>query len=359
MSEFIDRRRRDANANSDSATIRLLIVDDDANYRAWLSRMARRLGYDVSLAVDGADALVQLAESPFDVAVIDLDMPRVTGLEVISGLRSHDVAKTVYAIMLTGHTETETKLQALDAGFDDFMSKSSSEAELIAKLTAARRVAARQRTLDHTIRELYGMATRDALTGIFNRRFFLAEVDRMLARGTKMSVVLFDLDFFKQVNDTFGHSAGDQVLRDVGSIFLGSTRPEDLVARYGGDEFVMVVTDLDVPEVEVVAGRLCAAIAALQWSAGDQVFSIGVTTGFAAAHLLEQATIQNLLDAADRDLYKNKWIHRNPDVRPELYEYPRKDGASDVVLTVPTQVEVTEPEPRPLRADILRARPRV
>jgi diguanylate cyclase (GGDEF)-like protein len=204
------------------------------------------------------------------------------------------------------------------------------------------------------------MATRDELTGIFYRRFFAGEMERMLAGGTKVSVVLFDLDGFKQVNDTFGHAAGDQVLRDVGAIFLRNTRPEDLVARYGGDEFVMVVTNLDVPEVEVVAARLSTAIAELQWSAGDQVFSVGVTTGFAAAHLLEKATIQNLLEVADRDLYKNKWIRRNPDARPELYEYPSQEGATDVVLTVPRHAEVVpDREPHSPPADALRIRPQV
>jgi diguanylate cyclase (GGDEF)-like protein len=121
-----------------------------------------------------------------------------------------------------------------------------------------------------------------------------------------VSVVLFDLDEFKHINDTYGHLAGDSVLRDVGALFLRSTRPQDLIARYGGDEFVLVVQGLFPHEARQIAARLQREIGALRWAVGERSFTIRVTTGFAASHHLPNPEVPRLLQAADRDLYRNK-----------------------------------------------------
>jgi diguanylate cyclase (GGDEF)-like protein len=354
-----ERRRTNSTIATDGETIRFLMADDDDHYRAFVLALARRLGFECTAAVDGADAVAKLAAGAFDVAVIDCEMPRMDGLDVIRRLREDEAAKSVYAVMLTGRPEMATKVAALDAGFDDFMSKTATDAELVAKLRAIHRVALRQRSLDHTIRDLYGIAMRDELTAVFNRRFFVAETDRMLVRGARISVILFDLDGFKHVNDTYGHLAGDQILRDLGAMFLRSTRPEDLVARYGGDEFVMVVSELGIAEIEALIKRLTETVAAMQWTAGVETFGIGITAGFASAGLLDPPTIYALLDAADRDLYKNKWIRRNPDARPELYEYPRHESGADVVLAVTVEREIEKVESVPASRTDARVQPRV
>jgi two-component system cell cycle response regulator len=235
--------------------------------------------------------------------------------------------------MLTGLEDQETKLLALDAGFDDFVTKAVPEPELVAKLTAGRRIAARQRTMDVAVRELYGLATRDELTGVFNRRFFVAETERLLAEGTAVNVVLFDLDEFKAVNDTYGHLAGDRVLHDVGALFNRTTRPEDIVARLGGDEFVVAIPHLEAAAIEPIATRLIAAVQEMEWMAGEQRFRISASIGVASSRLLEMPDLARLFDAADRDLYKNKWIRKHPEQRPELYVYP--ESARDVPLLLP------------------------
>lgn len=325
-----DRRRPTPPGEAES--LRLLVVDDDENYAAWLAAMTRRMGFAVDVAPDGEAALALLAAKPFEVAVIDQEMPRLTGLELIQRIRSQDLTRTLFTIMLTGRGGMETKLNALAAGFDDFLSKSSPEVEIVAKLVVARRIAARQRSLDATVRELYGLATRDELTGVFNRRFFIAETERLLAARCIVNVVLFDLDEFKNVNDTYGHLAGDRVLRDVGALFHRHTRPQDLIARYGGDEFVLVVPHVMPDEIERITERLSADVRELRWSTGDQPFSLEVTVGMASSRLLAEPTVAQLLDAADRDLYKNKWLRRNPTKRPELYAYPARDRPIDLMI---------------------------
>jgi diguanylate cyclase (GGDEF)-like protein len=224
--------------------------------------------------------------------------------------------------MLTAQDDLDTKITALRAGFDDFIMKSTPEAEIVAKIGAARRLIVRQRRLDTTVRELYGLATRDELTGLFNRRYFFSEADRLLAEGIVVNLVLFDLDRFKEVNDTYGHLGGDRILRDVGGLFLSRTRHEDIIARYGGDEFVLLVASAALKEVEQLANRLAREVARLEWQFDDEVVRIGVTLGVASSALLDRPTISQLINAGDRDLYKNKWVRRHPELDPALYEYP-------------------------------------
>jgi diguanylate cyclase (GGDEF)-like protein len=325
----LERRR---SPQEKEAAIRLLIVDDDREYCAWLAAQTRRIGFEIGIAYDGIEALEQLARKSFDLAVIDQEMPRLTGLELIERIRDQESTQTIYALMLTGRAGMDTKLSALGAGFDDFLSKSAPPAELVAKLIAARRIAARQRNLDATVRELYGLATRDELTGVFNRRFFVAEAERLLAARCIVNIVLFDLDNFKQVNDTYGHLTGDTVLRDIGALFHRHTRPEDLIARFGGDEFVMVVPHLTFAEIERITERLTSEVRALSWTVDGKSFSINATSGIASSRALAQPTLAALLETADRYLYRNKTQTRNPADRASQYDFSESD---DLTLRKP------------------------
>jgi two-component system cell cycle response regulator len=292
--------------------LRALIVEDDPDYRTYVSALLKRVGFSTDSAGDGEAALDRLLQTRYDVVVIDQEMPRMTGVELVTLIRAAAETRGIYAVMLTGTDGVAAKLTALDAGFDDFLTKGFSEAEIVAKLVAARRLAVRQRTLDVEVRELYRLAMRDELTGLFNRRFFLEEAGRLLALARRVSVVLFDLDDFKRINDTFGHVAGDAVLRDIGALFQRHTRPEDLIARYGGDEFVMIVADLDPPQVGQIAARLAEQIGELRWAIGNQGLSIRATIGFASSDGLPDRSVPLLLQAADRTLYRNKWMRGTP-----------------------------------------------
>lgn len=314
--------RRQIPSSEHLEPLRILLVDDDADYRAYIAALTRRLGFWVDTADDGQAGLDRLRQGTYDMAIIDQDMPRLNGISTVAALRASEATRTLYTVMLTSHDDIETKLAALDAGFDDFLPKKSSEREIVAKLTAGRRLAARQRTMDDAIRDLYGLATRDDLTGAFNRRFFISETERLLAEGVAVSVVLVDLDGFKNINDTFGHLAGDQVLRDVATTLHMQTRAEDVVARFGGDEFVIAVPHSEIEVIEKICNRLSHAIGDMRWSANGQTFSVGVSSGIASSRLLEAPTLLQLMAAADRDMYKNKWLRKHPELRPELYEYP-------------------------------------
>lgn len=305
-------------------------MDDDADYRAYIAAMTRRIGFVVDVAPDGQAALEAAADGTFDAAVIDHEMPRLNGIDVIARLRASDRTRGIYAVMLSAHEELDTKISALTAGFDDFIAKSSAETEIMARLSSAHRVAARQRTMDVTIRELYGLATCDELTGLFNRRFFTSEVERMLDERVPLSVIMFDVDGFKQLNDTYGHLAGDHALRDIGALFHRNTRPEDIVARLGGDEFAMAIPHLEVHDIEKFAQRLASDVESLSWTFDGASFRLGISTGIASTRLLPKPTLAGLLDVADRDMYKNKWLRKHPApqsrvvMRPAAGELPEK-----------------------------------
>jgi len=327
-------RRRRSDGESDQPTYRALVADDDENYLAWIGHVARRFGFTVTACSDGAETIDVIAHGEvFDIAIIDCEMPRGNGFQVIEALRNSPATRDTYAVMLTGKEEVETKVRALENGFDDFLGKSATDLEIAAKLSAARRIVARQRRLDDAVRDLYGLATRDELTGLLNRRFFFAEASRMLAEGRGVGLILFDLDEFKPINDTFGHLAGDRILRDIGSLFIRRTRGDDLVARYGGDEFVMLVANSGPQEVEGLATRLAAEIAALQWTFSTDMVHVRVTIGIACSALLDNPTLNRLLSAGDRDLYKNKWLTKTPESDPALYAYDaRRDDEIAAVL---------------------------
>jgi two-component system, cell cycle response regulator len=326
------RRKSDLERQA-QAGLRALVVEDDPAYSEYVAVLTRRFGFKVEIAQNGIEAM-RIVESGahFDLLIIDWQMPGLTGIELIEILRQRENFADVYALMLTTHENTDARIRALRAGYDDFVSKSAGELELSEKLNAARRLVTRQKRLDATVRELYGLATRDELTGVYNRRFFFNDAERLLAEGRKVDLVFIDLDNFKIVNDTWGHLAGDRVLRDVGDVFTRATRDEDIVARYGGDEFVMLVVDSPPAAVEALAQRIADEIEALRWSFNGTPVAVGVTTGFARSSLLERATVAQLITAGDRDLYKNKWVRKHPDIDPSLYEYDRNREAHVIDL---------------------------
>ena len=335
MRKYAGRRRSDAEQHSLLPPMTALIIDDETSYRTYLTSLAEKVGFTADGAVDGAAAMSMIANSRYDLLVVNLETRALNALEMIAQVRADDLTRNTYTILVTSAEDPEKKISALAAGYDDFLLKSAPELSAVAALVGARRLIARQHTFDEVVRDLYGLASRDELTGVFNRRFLMSETEKLLRQGAPLTVVLFDLDNFKRVNDTFGHLVGDRVLRDIGALFQRRTRPEDLVARYGGDEFVMVVTGSPFYLVETVAQRLVTEIRKLEWTVTPDVFSVGATIGIGSSHFLTDATLPQLLDVADRDLYKNKFAKKHPDQKPPAD--PR--AAEDRVLPLPPRVE--------------------
>ena len=336
MSNPPARRHVDLAQPIDAPAVRVLIVDDDESFRVWLTHLLRRIGFVVESAVDGEHALSILHRSAFDLLISDYQMPRIDGFDLIRAIRADPTLAHQYAVMITAREDLESKITALTIGYDDFLPKSCTEVEVVAKVVAAKRVISRQRNLVTAAHEWEVLATRDELTGVATRRTLLDTAERCLREGRLIGIAIIDLDDFKPINDTFGHLAGDRILRDLGMIFRSRTRANDMIARYGGDEFLLLVPDLPIEDLNGAAERLVGEIGVQQWTAGDATFGITATSGLAHSSLIENATLEQLLDAADRDLYAKKWVKKHPGERPELYEYPgRLTGGALVPIPRP------------------------
>ncbi|MGA8810242.1 MAG: diguanylate cyclase [Thermoanaerobaculia bacterium] len=336
------RRRNDLPPDPPAKPIRVLIVEDDENFSVWLASIARRLGLVVATATNGVDALRKLAAEHFDLLISDFEMPRKDGLALIAEVRSDPAMSGLYAVMLTAHDELSVKVTALTLGYDDFLAKGCTEVEVVAKVAAARRILARQRALDADAREWRDIANHDELTRVATRRFFFEQAERHLAQKNNIAVVLFDVNDFKSINDNYGHLMGDRVLKDMGGLFLRSTRSGDVIARYGGDEFVLLVLNLTVDETRAVAERLAAELSSLQWHERGAVVQVGVTIGMGCSSLIPGATIQQLLEVADQELYANKWLKKHPATTPpDIYEYPDASASPTVPAAVPRRIVST------------------
>src|SRR3954454_16193453 len=284
------RRRNDSPPDPVAEPIHVLIAEDDENFSVWLASIARRLGLTVTTAANGVDALKKLAAAHFDLLISDFEMPRKDGLALIAEVRANPEMSGLYAVMLTAHDELSVKVTALTLGYDDFLAKGCTEVEVVAKVAAARRILARQRALDANVREWRDIANHDELTGVATRRFFFEQAERHIEQKNNIAVVLFDVNEFKAINDAYGHLMGDRVLRDMGALFLRRTRSDDVIARYGGDEFVLLVLNLTVDETRAVAERLAAELSALQWEERGHVLQAGVTIGIGCSWLIPDAT---------------------------------------------------------------------
>ena len=316
-------RRHFDGTQSDAPAVRVLVVDDDLDFRRWIATLLRRSGLSVEVASDGLEALDHLGKATFDLVIADLEMPKMDGLNLIRQIRATPSLAHQYAVMLTSHEDLDSKLNALTVGYDDFMVKSTGEAEVVAKVLAAKRMLARNRMLSAAASEWQSIASRDELTGVATRRSLIEAAVQSLGEGRNLGIVILDLDDFKPINDTFGHLTGDRILRDIGALFLHRTRSNELIARYGGDEFVLLVCDLPMDDVVGAAQRLVAEIEGLSWTSGDATFAIRVTAGVAHSSLIENASFERLLEVADRDLYARKWIKKNPGLSIDLYDYGR------------------------------------
>lgn len=326
-------RRRRADEHDDQFSIRVLVAEDDPNSRAWISVLLRAHGLVVTEATDGQAALETLLGSHHDLLICDLNMPRLGGLDVIREVRADPKLSHLYAITLTAQDDLESKIAALTAGFDDFLHKSCTEIEVVARIVAAKRMLARHAALSAAATAWQALASRDELTGVASRRRLIHDADIALSKGHAVGLVIIDLDDFKPINDRFGHLTGDRILHDIGGLFLRRTRANELISRYGGDEFVLLVCDLEVEDLAGAAERLVQEIETLRWTAGDEIFGVSATTGVAHSTLIESPTLERLLDVADRDLYARKWIKKHPDEppAPQIYEYPGRHAPGSVI----------------------------
>jgi two-component system cell cycle response regulator len=231
-------------------------------------------------------------------------------------IQSECSVPSLYTVLLTASESSETRLRALNSGLDDFLTKSSSESEILAKIRSAARRLEMERQLHLQNEQLQTLALTDELTGIGNRRALIRAGTEVLEAGRNLSVVLFDLERFKHINDTFGHLNGDRVLADVAASFKANTRYCDIIGRYGGDEFVLLLPDTDGKAAQQISERLMSKIRQLTWTFYGT--SLHVNSQFGVATSTAGSNLHDLLSICDQSLYrKKKRVHARVETREE------------------------------------------
>ena len=294
-----------------SPKTRVLIAEDDPVSLRLVEVMLAKWGYDPVPARDGVEAWQALqADNAPRLAIIDWMMPRKDGVAVCRDLRKQPDRPYIYILLLTAKTQERDLIEGLDAGADDYLTKPFSSEELRARLFAGERIVAVQQQLTAAREALREQAIRDSLTGLFNRRYLEEALARELRRAEHgnlpLSLLMMDLDHFKDFNDRHGHAAGDAVLKELGLLLEQHTRREDVACRFGGEEFVLI---LPGASAEVAARRSEEIRQAVRHdtveSEGKRLESATVSVGVAC--FPEHGTLaETVLTAADQALYRAK-----------------------------------------------------
>jgi two-component system cell cycle response regulator len=290
--------------------LKILIAEDQPMAALFLRRTLERMGHEPVVAPDGEAAWQVIRDGDAPLLISDWMMPHLDGLELCRRLRSTVSDRYIYIILLTALDRHADKLQGLRAGADDFLTKPPDPAELAVRLEIAERILAVHDQLARQNARLAELATTDELTGVKNRRRFREDLDLLFAQAdrqaTPLSLIMLDIDHFKQYNDQFGHPAGDRVLHEVGSTLRAILRDHDVVARYGGEEFVVLLPSTGANEAVGVAERIRKAISDRPWTHCKVTASLGVATSDP-----DTPTAATLVDQADRALYHSKQSGRN------------------------------------------------
>jgi two-component system, cell cycle response regulator len=308
----------------------VLVADDEATSRLLLSRSLSRWGYEVEVATDGAQAweILQKPGAP-SLAVIDWMMPGLDGPAICRNLRARDASQAyTYVLLLTSKAESRDVVDGLGSGADDYLVKPVDLLQLQARLRVGHRILELEQTLRAERAEYERRAMHDPLTGIWNRGALLDSVGRELERGRRegrcVALLMFDIDRFKSVNDTYGHPVGDEVIVETARRLGATIRTYDGLGRLGGEEFMVVMSCRNTEEAAALAERLRQVIASTPFATGagplNVTSSVGVASSLTAG--FEAAVV---MAAADQALYRAKHNGRN---RVEVQEAPPEAGAA-------------------------------
>lgn len=297
--------------------MKILIADDDRLMREMLQSLLVEAGYEVAVAADGQEARRILDEERCRMLIVDWMMPGLDGPGLIRHVRTAGSSHYTYIILLSAKNGRDEIVAGLNEGADDYVTKPYRREELLARLGVGTRILDLEARLNASLAREEMLATRDGLTGLLNRRALDERASLELTRATRekrsVGVILMDLDHFKQINDRFGHGAGDEALRRVGEVLEQGQRNYDLKARWGGEEFLLVLPGASLSQSCMVAERVRTAVESieLRLDGGAPVrlrasFGVACASGDAPPVSLEE-----ILERADRALYRAKAEGRN------------------------------------------------
>jgi len=298
-----------------SQPLKILVVDDSAVCRKLVDQSLSGQRYSVLFARDGRQALGLFAEHLPAVVITDWDMPDVSGLELCKCIRRQFRGFYAHLILLSSNSYKKQVIEGLAAGADDYLTKPFHAGELVARIEVGRRIVDLHRQIEEKNRLLEEMALTDTLTGLPNRRALEVWATRQLSAAARhdfsICAVMADLDLFKKVNDTFGHDAGDTVLKTFAEVLKANTRQSDICARLGGEEFLIMLTHADKEAANTAVERIRKQFETKKFIFETSTIKVTASFGIAGFRGTTPPDLSALVARADSALYAAKSKGRN------------------------------------------------
>lgn len=302
--------------------MKILLVEDSYIERHKLGCSLTDWGLEYATVGSGTEAIKIIeGPNPPEMVLLDWILPGMDGIDVLRRIRKMAQGSYIYTVMLTAKSQKKDRMMAMDAGADDYLSKPIDPAELRSRILAGKRILELQQSLRFA-------ATHDFLTNLLNRSEILVALEREFARGGReakpLAIILIDIDHFKRVNDTLGHAAGDEVLKEVAQRLKCDLRPYDVVGRYGGEEFLLVLPGCTLTNGAKRADDIRKAVAGSPIKTPYGTTSATISMGVTAVEWDRDRSAADLLHEADVSLYMAKRNGRN---RVEIFTGTTSAGA--------------------------------
>lgn len=298
----------------------ILVADDEPINRALIQRRLERAGYRVLTAQNGREAVQKSKSERPDLIILDVMMPMMDGLEACQLIKADEVTRDTPVIFLSARDETEVKVSGLSMGANDYISKPFKAEELLARVYVAMRLKrerdALRRRAEEAVQQADAAQERamtDTLTGLLNRyglqHILAREVSETRRYNRPLSCLMIDLDHFKIINDLQGHAAGDTALQQIATVLSENVRGSDVIFRYGGEEFLVLLPETDLEGAISLAEKIRQAANVRSFGDGEHVFSLTLSAG--AATLWDNESGNDMIARADMALYQAKEGGRN------------------------------------------------
>jgi diguanylate cyclase (GGDEF)-like protein len=292
----------------------ILVVDDDQDNLLLVSSTLEHEGYRVERAASGEEALEKLKYVKPDLILLDINMPGISGLDALTTLRQRDDYMSV--IFVSARNDTDDIIRGLDSGADDYICKPFEPMELLARVRAQLRIKDLTDNLERANQRLQALVDIDDLTGLYNMRSVYQKLDGEIARARRFNravgVVMMDMDNFKSANDTHDHLFGSYVLSEIGKLIGDNIRQVDFAARYGGDEFLIALSETSVDGAALFANRLRALIAGHLYDNKTSSMHLTASLGLCVIEpVVHNVDARSLVRYADNALYEAKRSGKN------------------------------------------------
>ncbi|MRR54747.1 MAG: diguanylate cyclase [Deltaproteobacteria bacterium] len=299
------------------AEINILVIEDSKTLRKEIIQIlqSHAVASHYHEAGDGLEGLKILLAIKIDLVLCDVEMPLLDGFRFLAMVHSREGLRDIPILLLTGKDDISSKVRGLEEGASDYITKPFDASELVARAKLHLKLKRLQDELRRANEILLEISHTDHLTGLYNRRYMMDILEREFLRtartGSSLSFLIIDLDYFKEINDRYGHQEGDAVLGRAAAVFREQLRSYDIPVRFGGDEFVAVLPEAALSDAQAVAERIRKSLSDIVFSESLEKLKLTASLGFAVYPWKGVETMEDLIREADNALYRGKAKGRN------------------------------------------------